>query len=130
MSTKPLPALPFDLCDPEGLRFDERPEDFVDLSKDPLIFSIRGIAYFKPRFALVGVDLARLISATEFRDAYDRWMRHELMLLDERLATHAAANPGGEHAELYALWCGDEDHAAALAERRVRRERLGLRVAS
>lgn len=123
------PALPFDLCDPEGLRFDEQPQDFVDLSTNPLIFSVRGIAYFKPRFALVGVELASLISANDFNDAYERWMSHELFLLDDHLAKRSAQKPRSEHAELYALWCGDLDRAAALAERRVRQDKIWLRGA-
>lgn len=123
--------LPFDVWDPDGLLFDDEPNLFVNLDTHPIVFSVRGIAYFKPRFAHVGVAISSLTSAEDFRSAYGLWMDCELALLDVHLQARSDSERGpGVHSELYALWRGDLEGAAHIAERRARLELSSLQLVS
>ena len=122
-------VLPFNLTDPEGLAYDEDPGAFVDLNHDPIIFSVRGLAYFSPRFKHAGIQLFTLHTRVDFERAYDRWMAIERSLLCEMVEQRAAAGPtNNEHQILKALWHGDLDKAEDIARRIDHRKRAALRI--
>lgn len=123
------PKLPFTLTDPEGLAFDEDPTAFVNVDADPIILSVRGIAYFKPRFKYVGIDLRTVRTGVEFRAAYERWMETERALLGDMIKAKSLAElVPAEHSLLQAIWTGDIVEAEAISERLSRRARSNLRA--
>ncbi len=105
----PQPAIGFELVTPESEVFDEHPGLFVDLNAFPVVFSVRGIAYFAPRFGHVGVDISTIRTAREFEDAHRTWGEAAPDLLGpylkEKAARGGAFNP---HGALSAIWNGDE----------------------
>lgn len=121
--------LPFDLTDPEGLVFDEQPAEFVDLSREPIVFTVRGLTYFARRFKHVGVAIGMLRTRLDFEAAYSRWLDVEITLLTDKIDRSAAAESrAGEHSLLSAIWRGDLDCAETIAARMEHRKRAGLRV--
>ncbi len=121
--------LPFELTDPEGLVFDEQPEEFVDLSREPIVFTVRGLGYFAPRFKHAGTAIASLRTRADFEAAHSRWLDVELALLMEKIDRSAAAETkAAEHSLLSAIARGDLDRAEAIAARMEHRKRAGLRV--
>jgi hypothetical protein len=83
---------PFDLWHEDGLLFDERPELFILLDRTPIVWTVRGLRYFRPRLALIGVDIKQIRTRAEFEGAWSRWLAVEKDLLLRRIAT-AAASP-------------------------------------
>jgi len=123
--------LPFNLTDPEGLVYDEQPDAFVNLNSHPIIFSVRGLAYFSPRFKHAGIQISSLRTRQDFDGAYDLWMQIERNLLCDIVEQRAAAGPtNNEHQILQALWSGDLDRAENIARRIDHRKRAGLRIVS
>jgi hypothetical protein len=115
-------SLPFDLCDPDGLVFDEDPHLFVDLSPTPIVFTIRGARYFSPRFRWVGFEISRIETREAFDQAFRSWLPVEFELLQEQIASRA--RPGAladPYNALLALMAGDDDaferHMTALERR-------------
>ena len=121
--------LPFEVTDPEGLAFDDSPQEFVNLSASPIVFTVRGISYFKPRFNHIGVNLAALNTSDDFARAYSRWMGVERALLRDRVASRAAQETtDGHYSILNALWSGDLDEAERIADKIDRKANTVLRV--
>lgn len=122
-------GLPFDLTDPDGLLFDEEPQLFVHLDASPIVFTVRGLRYFEPRFRMVGFDLASIISAEEFAAAHRTWLSLECSLLGEKIERAAAQERSpGEYSILQAIWHGGIDEAERLCKRMDRRQATALRI--
>jgi hypothetical protein len=83
---------PFDLWHEDGLLFDDHPELFVLLDRTPIIWTVRGLRHFRPRFALTGVDIKTIRARDQFEHACSRWLAVEKELLLRQIAT-AAASP-------------------------------------
>jgi hypothetical protein len=121
--------LPFDLCDEEGLFFDESPELFVHLDAAPIVFTVRGLAYFAPRFKYAGLDLAIIRTRADFDATYSVWCRTEWSLLLEKIQGAAGAtNAANAHQVLQAILSGDVEAAERAVARLEHRERAGLRA--
>lgn len=104
--------LPFDVWHEDGLIFDSSPELFVDLDASPIIFSVRGIGYFSPRFKHVGVNLSQLRTREQFDLALTRWLEVEFVLLQSKVESRASASKApNEHQVLQAVLEGDLDLA-------------------
>lgn len=127
MTTQNPNTLPFDPWHEDGLVFEDHPELFVDLSTNPIIFSIRGIGYFSPRFSHVGVAMADLHTSAEFQHAHARWLDVEFSLLQESIGLKAGASRSpNEHQVLQAVLEGDLDRAEQVVARLEHRKRAGL----
>lgn len=121
--------LNFDLTDPEGLAFDDSPDDFVDLGLVPVVFKVRGIAYFKPRFEHIAIPIGSIRTAAQFMSAYDKWMTVEMSLLAQKIDAAAANGPStNAHKFLQAVMRGDLELAEKMADRLERFKRTKLRV--
>lgn len=124
-------ALPFTLCNEDAFVFDQSPDLFVHLDVTPVVFTVRGLAYFAPRFKFAGLDLAAIRSPDDFATAYATWCRVEWNLLQDKVqaaagATHAA----NAHQVLQAILHGDVDTAERAVARLEHRARAGLQVIS
>jgi hypothetical protein len=113
----------FDLWHEDGLLADEHPGLFVDLGRVPVVFTIRGIAYFSPRFRHVGVDIASITTRDQFESARWRWDQVEYQLLQERIRSRARPGVKADpYNALQAVLDGDSDaferHIAALEHRK------------
>lgn len=123
------PALPFDLTDEEGLIFDDQPELFVDVNASPIVFTVRGLRYFEPRFRMVGFAVAHINTCAAFNHALRAWLGLESSLLREKIASAAAAERvPGEYSILYAIWQGGLDEAERLCQLMERRQATALRI--
>jgi hypothetical protein len=123
-------ALPFDVWHPDGLVFDDQPDLFLTPNVEPLVFTVRGIGYFGPRFTTVGVEIATVQSLAQFNAAYQRWLEVERVLLQEKVAGFAAGGRSLEHAALQAVIDGDVERFAHTVKRLEHRRRVGLKVVS
>lgn len=129
MSDMTSPSLPFILTDPDGLMFDDEPELFVHLDVSPIVFTVRGLRYFSPRFRMMGVDVARLTTREAFERTFHSWMELEASLLGHKLAQAAAAeNLPAEYSILNSIWKGGLDAAELMCERMDRRKASALRI--
>jgi hypothetical protein len=109
------PALPFKLTDPDGLLFDEEPSVFVNLHVRPIVFTERGVNYFKPRFKYICIPLENVTSPEQFEKSYRLWLDVERSLLADDVAAKAAQEKSpGHYGILKALWEGDLDQAEAI----------------
>jgi hypothetical protein len=112
-----MPKSSFDLCDEEGLEFEQEPAGFVLLDRSPIVWTVRGIRYFQPRFALVGVQLSSIHSRTAFEEALERWLQREWELLTHKIARRALDPNAPVHRFLLAIAEGDTALAQELADR-------------
>lgn len=116
-----------ELQDPETLLFDTRSELFVRLEGVPIVFTLRGLRHFNPRFRMVGIDIAGLRSEDQFRAAWRQWSRHETTLLIESIEGKArSSHQANEHQVLLAALRGDIDAAEAAMNRLAHRRRAAL----
>ena len=46
--------------------FDDHPHLFVDLSRSPIVFTVRGISHFSPFFRRLGIPFSRITTREEF----------------------------------------------------------------
>lgn len=62
---------PFDLgaTEAEWMCFDDHREWFVDVSRTPIVFTVRGIAFFSPQFRRFGLSISDVTTAEQFADA-------------------------------------------------------------
>ena len=98
----------FKLTDEDGLRFDESPDLFVLLDRNPIIWTVRGRRFFKPRFEAIGVSLASVQSLESFCAAHDRWLAVERSLLLRRIEFKAGRpDEFPEYAVLNAILTGN-----------------------
>ncbi len=129
MQQPPTTDIGFNLWDEEGLLFDESPELFVHLDVQPLVFTVRGVRYFGPRFKHVGIDISALASKVDFMIAFNAWMDVEKSLILEKVEREAAAtNAANPHQLLKAILDGDVDAAEAVVHRLEHRARARLEV--
>lgn len=127
--TPTSPGLPFNLTDPDGLLFDEEPELFVHLDASPIVFTVRGLRYFEPRFRMMGVDVASLTTREAFERIHRSWMELEFSLLGEKITQAAASERApAEYSILHAIWHGGLDEAERLCKRMDRRQATALRI--
>lgn len=121
--------LPFALWDEDGLIFDSHPELFVLLNRTPILWTVRGVAYFSPRFQHIGTPVAQIQTAAGFKHALDRWLAVERQLLLDRI--EAKAHASGESLEYRFLQAVVDDNWEQ-AEKAVRllehRQRTGLKL--
>jgi len=82
----------FNLWDEDGLLFEDHPELFVLLDRTPIIWSIRGLRLFRPRFALLGIEAKTISTRAQFEGTWSRWLAVERQLLLSKIAA-AAASP-------------------------------------
>lgn len=105
----------FELWTEEGLAFDVNPALFVRLDHDPIIWTVRGIALFGPRFKAVGLEIGRVRTAPEFEQGWEAWLRLERRLLLARVEGRAAdPSEDNSYKMLKAVLDGNESLAAAL----------------
>lgn len=124
-----LQSIDFDLWHEDGLLFDEQPELFVRTSSVPVVFTVRGIQYFSPRFRHVGMDIAAISTRADFEAAYQSWLDTERALILEKVGSMASATHApNEHQLLQAILNGDETLAEQVVRRLEHRARAGLRV--
>jgi len=110
--------LNFDLHDEETFAFDDSPDEFVRLDSEPIVFSVRGIAYFGPRFKAVGYDIADISTAGQFNKAYNTWLNLEVQLLTDSIAQKAqSTHQANEHQVFLAAITGGFEEAAKAAHR-------------
>lgn len=127
--TTSVNELPFDVWHEDGLIFDSSPGLFVDLDAAPIIFSVRGIGYFSPRFKHVGVNLCELRTKEQFDLALTRWLEVEFVLLQSKVESRASASKApNEHQVLQAVLEGDLDLAEKTMLRLEHRRRTGMRL--
>jgi hypothetical protein len=103
----------FLLTDEDGLVFDEYPSLFVRADQDPIVWTVRGLAYFAPRFRRIGVSIDRVNSPQEFATAYKTWLDLEKVLVLERVK-RASQCGSKEHQILQAILEGNTARAAYL----------------
>jgi hypothetical protein len=128
-TTTSTPSLPFELTDPDGLLFDEEPHLFVDLNASPIVFSIRGLRYFGPRFRMLGVNVAQINTRDSFLRTHGAWLQLECSLLGEKIEYEANAERlPAEYSVLHAIWHGGLDEAERLCKRMDRRQASALRI--
>lgn len=99
--------------------FDEHPALFVRTDQDPIVWTVRGLAYFAPRFKRIGFSIDRVNSPDEFAAAYKAWLELEKALLLERVKL-ASQRGSKEHQILQAIMDGNEARSAFLQGRRPR----------
>ena len=100
----------FKLTDEDGLQFDESPDLFVLLDRNPIIWTVRGRRFFKPRFEAIGISLASIQSQEAFCAAHDRWLDVERSLLLRRLELKAGRpDEFPEYAVLNAILSGEAE---------------------
>lgn len=115
MNSNSRPALPFKLTDPDGLLFDDEPSVFVNLHVRPIVFTERGVRYFKPRFRYICIPIENVQSPEQFEKSYRLWLDVERSLLaDDAAAKAAQEKTPGHFGILKALWEGDLDQAEAI----------------
>lgn len=128
-ASTPTFQLPFDLTDPDGLLFDDEPHLFVDLETSPIIFTVRGLRYFEPRFRMLGVSIALINTREDFLRSHASWLQLECSLLGEKIErTAAAERMPAEYSILHAIWQGGLDEAERLCRRMDRRQASALRI--
>ena len=126
-----MSPITIDLFDPDTLVFDDEPDLFVRVDTVPVVFTVRGIRYFTPRFKLVGVNIAILRTESEFRAALLKATTHESNLLLESIQSKAnATHQANEHQVLLAALMFDIDAAEAAMDRLEHKRRAGLKVVS
>lgn len=124
-----LTTLDFDIWHEDGLLFEESPELFVRLESVPVIFTVRGIGYFRPRFKHVGVDLRDIKTGVQFGDVHGRWLQVEFELMRQKISAAAAATQApNQHQVLEAILRGDIEAAEAAMARLEHRTRASLRL--
>lgn len=117
-----------DLNDPDTFAFDDDPEAFVMLSVCPIVFTVRGIAHFTPRFRSVGVDIGRVTTPEHFHAAYREWTLLEADLLMASISEKASAShQASEHKVLLAALEHGMPEAMRQAEKLVHKHRANLR---
>ncbi len=120
----PDSTLPFDVWHPDGLVFDSSPELFVALEHQPIVFTVRGVALFAPRFKMAGFDIAEVETREHFEKALAAWMEIEQDLLLQKIASGSGSSSA--HAALQAVLDGDADAFEAHIKRLEHRQRAGL----
>lgn len=101
------------LTDEEGLVFDENPALFVRTDQDPIVWTVRGLAYFAPRLKRIGIHIDRVSSPQQFAAAYKAWLDLEKVLVLERVKL-ASQCGSKEHQILQAILDGNTARAANL----------------
>ena len=120
----------FDLCDPEGLAFEDSPSLFVLLDREPITWTVRGLAYFAPRFSRVGVSISAIRTSAEFNAALDQWLDLEFQLLFEKIERQASSvGMQLEHRAMKAILDGNAGEARRLEAIIRHRQRTDLRLA-
>lgn len=105
-----------DFLDEEGLTFDEHQDAFVLLDGPQIVWTVRGIRFFSPRFRHVGVAIAQVKTPAQFRAALRKWDEAEWKLLCDRIESRAESSAGGaEHRCLWAILSGDPRADAMIA---------------
>lgn len=123
------PELGFDLWHEDGIVFETEPELLVDLNAAPIIFTVRGISYFRPRFKHVGISIGDVHSRAQFEAAEQRWMEVEWVLLRERIGTRASArSASADEQVLQAILNQDAEEVERLVSRLEHRKRAGLKL--
>lgn len=108
---------PVNYLDEEGLAFEEAPDAFVLLHRGQIVWTVRGIRHFRPRFDLIGINIADVRTVRNFRQALDRWNVMERQLLVERIESRASAS--GRSLTYQCLWAvlSNAPDASALVTR-------------
>lgn len=129
MKNSPSCELPFDIWHDDGLVFEETPGLFVDLTASPIIFSVRGIGYFSPRFKQAGVEISNLHTKAQFESALNRWLDIEFVLLQDKIGARASASKSpNEHQVLQAVLDGDIELAEKIVARLEHRKCSGMKL--
>lgn len=106
---------PFDLWHEDALLVDDHPDWFVLLDSNPIVWTVRGVRLFRPRFALFGLSLTSIRTRSEFAVAWQRWQTVELDLLMGKISNAAAAPGAPPWAQaLHAVVVGDDRRATQL----------------
>lgn len=120
-------ALPFDPLDPEALAFEDEPDAFVRLDCVPIVFTVRGIRFFSPRFAAVAIEIAKVRERAQFDRAKAAWDAVEFEHLQARIAS--ARRPGiksDPYNALQAVLDGDPDKFEVHLRALEHKQRAGL----
>jgi hypothetical protein len=125
-TSAPDSALPFDVWHANGLLFDADPNLFVDFGHRPIIFTVRGLTYFAPRFKHVGFPIAAVNTKEQFESAYRAWLEVEDVLLKEKIANRSGSS--NEYSALQAVIDGDADAFEAMVKKLEHRQRANLKI--
>jgi hypothetical protein len=105
----------FELWHEDGLLFEDHPEWFVLLDRTPVVWTVRGLRLFRPRLALIGVDLNSIRTSEQFHAAWSRWLNVERELLQRKIRSAASGPDASLEARcLQAIADLDIDRAEAL----------------
>lgn len=118
-----------DLHDEETFAFDAQPEAFVRLDASPIVFTVRGIRYFKPRFDHIGTEISTLTTEAEFRSALYQWCLVEYELLRQKIESEAGkSHQATTHHVLLAAITGNEEDLRNVLAKVSHRSRAGLKA--
>lgn len=100
------------IWDEESLNFERQPDLFVNREADPIVWTVRGIRHFSPRFRAVGVAIHSVQTRAELEVALRRWHHRERLLLENKVRTlsRSDGHPIDAHRCLVAIM--DQDPAA------------------
>lgn len=105
----------FDLWHEDGLVFEDHPSWFVLLDRTPVVWTVRGLRLFRPRFALLGIDMNTIRTAGQFEAAWSRWLGVERDLLLRKIAATSVGGRAGLEAQcLQAIVDQDIERAESL----------------
>ncbi len=96
-----MPMTAVDLWSEEAFEFLDNPDDFVRLDCNPLIWTVRGLRYFAPRFLCVGIQIQDVSTREQFGLALREWQVLERRELLARLEVESS----GSRRDRLALRC-------------------------
>lgn len=125
----PTHNLGFDVWHEDGLLIDDQPQLFVNLDVVPIVFTVRGLQYLRPRFKHVGINIASLRAREDYLSSMRTWLATEWVLLNEKVdAAASATTAANPHQVLQAILSADIDAAERSMSRLEHRRRSGLKV--
>lgn len=77
--------------------FEDHPELFVVPKSSPLVLTMRGAAFLKPRLTIIGRDLSSITSHTDLQQYMCAWLEEEVLRFSAQIearahATHAPSD--------------------------------------
>lgn len=119
-----------DLENTDAFDFDESPNDFVNLETTPIVFTIRGLRYFTPRFRKMNVSIGTIKTKDQFQTLYRQWVVIEAKMLLGSIAKKAErTHQPNEHKVLLAALTEGLDAAQYQADRLAHAKRANLKLA-
>jgi len=119
----------FGASEAEWMCFDDHPEWFVDVSHTPVVFSVRGIAFFSPQFRRFGVSISDVKTPEQFSEASMQASILQMQDLAIRINKIASTTYGAsEHKLLNAVLHGTKEDISREARRLKHKQTAGLQA--